>query len=118
MAREQSRWRRWSGCGVWREFCWRPWRDKGAVEDLGFLDSTYVKAQRSAQGAQRVQVQAIGVSRGEQTIRMNAVCDLLGRPVALALTPGNRSDGRAVEALIDATYRFKRLAADRAYDSD
>ena len=64
------------------------------------------------------QAQAIGVSRGGQTTKIHAVCDLLGRPVALALTPGNRSDVRAAEALIDATRRFKKLVADRGYDFD
>ena len=68
---------------------------------------------RAKKGAQ---AQAIGLSRGGQTSKIHAVCDLLGRPVAL--TSGDRSAVRAAEWLIEVSRRFKKLAADRAYDSD
>lgn len=62
--------------------------------------------------------QAIGLSRGGQTTKIHAVCDLLGRPVALALTPGNTSDIKAAELLKECVTRFRRLVADRGYDAD
>jgi hypothetical protein len=52
--------------------------------------------------------QAIGVSRGGRTTKIHAICDLLGRPVALKLTPGNTSDIRAADDLMDAAIRFRR----------
>jgi hypothetical protein len=41
--------------------------------------------------------QAIGLGRGGRTTKIHAVCDLLVRLLALALTPGNTSahQGRA-----------------------
>ncbi len=62
--------------------------------------------------------QAIGVSRGGQTTKIHAICDLLGRPVALTLTPGNTSDIKAAELLKTQVSRFRRLIADRGYDAD
>jgi transposase len=72
-------------------------------------------------GARRkrgAKTQAIGVSRGGQTTKIHAVCDLLGRPVALTLTPGNTSDIKAAELLKDHVTRFRRLVADRGYDAN
>ena len=71
-----------------------PWRERGA------------------------KAQAIGVSRGGQTSKIHAVCDLLGRPVALALTAGHVSDIRAAELLTAEAIRFRRLVADKGYDAD
>jgi transposase len=62
--------------------------------------------------------QAIGVSRGGQTSKIHAVCDLLGRPVALALTAGHVSDIRAADLLTAEATRFRRLVADKGYDAD
>lgn len=62
--------------------------------------------------------QAIGVSRGAQTTKIHAVCDLLGRPVALMLTPGNTSDIRAADLMQEHFKRFRHLVADKGYDAD
>lgn len=61
---------------------------------------------------------AIGVSRGGQTTKVHAVCDLLGRPIALTLTPGNTSDIKAAELLKEHVTGFRRLVADRGYDAN
>src|SRR5690606_9954804 len=63
-------------------------------------------------------VQAIGVSRGGRTTKIHAICDLIGRPVGLRLTPGNTSDIKAAALLIQDATRFKRLVADRGYDAN
>ncbi len=44
--------------------------------------------------------------------------DLLGRPVALLLTPGNVSDISAAPALISSTASARNLLADKGYDAD
>ena len=61
---------------------------------------------------------AIGISRGGRTTKIHALVDILGRPLRLALTPGNTSDIKGVELLIDATVGMKRVIADRGYDAN
>lgn len=63
-------------------------------------------------------MQAIGISRGGQTTKIHAVGDLLGRPIALTLTPGNTSDIKAAELLKEHVIRYRRLVADRGYDAN
>ncbi len=62
--------------------------------------------------------QAIGISRGGRTTKIHALVDLLGRPLRLALTPGNTSDIKGIDLLVDATVRMKRVIADRGYDAN
>ena len=62
--------------------------------------------------------QAIGVSRGGRSTKIHIATDLLGRPIAIHLTPGQHSDIRSVEALLAKIGACKRLIADRAYDAD
>lgn len=71
-----------------------------------------------ARGKRGAKAQAIGVSRGGRTTKIHAICDLLGRPVALRLTPGNTSDIKAAGELVEDATRFKRLVADRGYDAN
>ena len=61
---------------------------------------------------------AIGISRGGRTPKIHALVDALGRPLPLALRPGNTSDIKGVELLIDATIGMKRVIADRGYDAN
>lgn len=61
--------------------------------------------------------QAIGLSRGGQTSKIHAVCDLPDHPVALALTAGHVCDIRAAELLTAEATRFRRLVADKGYDA-
>jgi transposase len=46
------------------------------------------------------------------------LADDRGRPVALALTPGNVSDIKMAIPLLDVAPPTKRLIADKAYDAD
>ena len=63
--------------------------------------------------------QAIGPSRGGQTTKIHALTDVLGRPGALLLTPGNASDITTAPAVLaEAPGRIRRLAADKGYDAD
>jgi len=75
-------------------------------------------ASLGARGKRGARTQAIGVSRGGQTTKIHALCDLFGRPVTLTLTPGNASDIKAAEGLVDEAVRYRRLVADRGYDAD
>ena len=64
------------------------------------------------------QDQAIGISRGGRSTKIHLATDLLGRPIAIHLTPGQHSDIRSVEALLAKVGDYKRFIADRAYDAD
>ena len=91
-----NRWNRWSGRRVWGRFL-DALIAAGRIDEVGQLDSRYVQAHRLAGGAKGPKAQAIGIGRGGRTSKIHAVCDLLGPPLALALTPGNTSvhQGRA-----------------------
>ncbi len=62
--------------------------------------------------------EAIGRSRGGRTSKIHALADDQGRPVAIAMTPGNVADITMAIPLLDAVARPKRLLADKAYDAD
>ena len=64
------------------------------------------------------QDQAIGISRGGRSTKIHLATDLLGRPIAIHLTPGHYSDIRSVDALLAKVAACKRFIADRAYDAD
>ena len=64
------------------------------------------------------QDQAIGISRGGRSTKIHLATDLLGRPIAIHLTPGHHSDIRSVDALLARIGTCKRFIADRAYDAD
>ncbi|MCZ8103505.1 MAG: IS5 family transposase [Burkholderiales bacterium] len=83
------------------------------------IDSTYVKAHRSAHGGKGgPKAQAIGPSRGGQTTKIHAVTDLLGRPAVLRLTPGNIADITAADELLEAAGPLRCLVADNGYDAN
>lgn len=61
---------------------------------------------------------AIGISRGGRTTKIDALVDVLGRPLRLVLTPGNTSDVKGADLLIGETIGMKRVIADRGYDAN
>ena len=60
----------------------------------------------------------MGRSRGGLTTKIHALVDAEGRPLHLALTPGQAGDAPAAEALIDRIDPGATLIADRAYDTN
>lgn len=62
--------------------------------------------------------QAIGRSRGGWTTKVHALTDVIGRPYALMLTPGNVSDMKAAPALLERAGRMRYLLGDKGYDAD
>ena len=60
----------------------------------------------------------MGRSRGGLTTKIHALVDAEGRPVRIALTPGQAHDGTAAVALLTDLEPGTTLLADRAYDSD
>ncbi|MGA4555324.1 IS5-like element ISMpo7 family transposase [Methylorubrum aminovorans] len=114
-----NRFNRWSRRGFWRAML-AALAKAGWAGDAAALDSTYVRAHRSAHGGKGgPRTQAIGPSRGGQTTKVHALTDVLGRPGVLLLTPGNASDVTTAPAVLaEAPGRIRRLAADKGYDAD
>ena len=56
--------------------------------------------------------------RGGQTTKIHVLTDVLGRPAVIRLTPGNVSDIRVADDLIEAAGPVRRLIADRGYDAN
>ena len=94
------------------------WR---AVPEEICLDTTYVKAHRSAQGSKGGPVaRGRHLARGGATGKAHGLADARGRPVALALAPGNLSDFHVPDIhmaipLREGPPRPKRRIADKAH---
>ncbi|QBM77949.1 IS5 family transposase (plasmid) [Sphingomonas sp. AAP5] len=113
-----NRFNRWSHRGFWLKLL-AALVDTGAVTKSTAIDSTYVKAQRAAFGAKGGDPsQAIGRSRGGWTTKVHALTDVIGRPYALMLTPGNVSDIKAAPALLERAGHMRYLLGDKGYDAD
>ena len=52
------------------------------------------------------------------TTKIHVLTDVLGRPAVIRLTPGNVSDIRVADALLEAAGPVRRLIADRGYDAN
>jgi transposase len=82
------------------------------------LDSSHVKAHRSAAGGKG------GVDAGGRTLarrpdlKIYCLADDRGRPIAFALTPGNVADLTIALPLLKTVPRPRRLIADKAYDAE
>jgi transposase len=72
-------------------------------------------SRRRQRGAQ---AQAIGRSRGGRTTKIHAIVDGHGRPLAFALTPGQRGDAPVAPQLVAALPAGRCCVADAADDSD
>ncbi len=104
-----NRFTRWSARGIWQRMFERM-AAAGPVPDELCLDSTHVKAHRSAQTTKG------GPGRKRSASRAGAR-PARSRPVALALTPGNTPDIHMAIPLLEGLPRPKRLIADKAYDA-
>ena len=60
----------------------------------------------------------MGRSRGGLTTKIHALVDAEGRPIRIALTPGQAHDGTAAEGLLADLKPSVTLLADKAYDSN
>lgn len=60
----------------------------------------------------------MGRSRGGLTTKIHALVDAEGRPIRIALTPGQARDGTAAETLLADLKPGATLLADKAYDSN
>ena len=61
---------------------------------------------------------AIGRTKGGLNTKLHAVCDGLGRPVALLLSGGQMSDYEGARALLEHLPSCKHMLGDRGYDAN
>ena len=112
-----NRFVRWAKRGVW-ESLFRELADRGRSTATQMIDSTHVKAHRSASGGKGgEQNQAIGRSRGGRNTKIHAIGDAKGRLLSFILTDGEAHDCPLAEPLIEQIKPAKKLLADKAYDS-
>ena len=75
--------------------CWenlfRELAGNGRSTDTQMIDSTHVKAHRSAAGGKGEQKQAVGRSRGVRNTKIVALADAKGRLLAILLTGSEAS---------------------------
>ena len=83
------------------------------------IDSTHIKAHRSAGGGKGGPTSRRSASRaGGRTSKLHALSDGLGRPLALLLTVGNINDIGVARALLQRVGPVGRLIADCGYDAN
>ena len=58
------------------------------------------------------------LSQGGWTTKVHALTDVVGRPYALLLTPGNVADVKAAPELLARLGRARYVVADKGYDAD
>nr|WP_148235301.1 IS5 family transposase [Parvularcula bermudensis] len=113
-----NRYNRWSGRGIWQRI-FAKMAARGPVPEELSIDSSHVKAHRSASGGKGGKKnQAVGRSRGGRTTKIHALADDCGRPVAFVLTPGNVADITVAKQIVGAVTPSQRLLADKAYDAE
>jgi transposase len=113
-----NRFNRWPHRKIWQQIL-TTLTEAGNLGGTVAVDSACVKAHRSAAGAPKN-----GSGSSDWRLARRALHedpprqDLLGRPIAIHLTPGHHSDIRSVEALLAKVRACKRFIADRAYDAN
>src|ERR1700733_13661728 len=101
-----NRFVRWARRGIW-ENLFRELAGNGQSTDTQMIDSTHVKAHRSASGGKG----------GSRSRLLAARADAKGRLIAILLTGGEAHDCPVAERLIRRVKSAKRMLGDKAYDS-
>ncbi|WP_229839352.1 IS5 family transposase [Sphingomonas glacialis] len=112
-----NRFMRWAAKGIWQEM-FVTLAATGAPPAEVLIDSTHMKAHRSAGGGKGGRSRAIGISRGGRNSKLHALTDGQGRPLRFLLTGGNIADCRADDVLLDDLAPRTIVLADNAYDTN
>jgi transposase len=112
-----NRFVRWAERGVWDKL-FRGLAGRGRSAETQMIDSTHIKAHRSASGGRGgEQKQAVGRSRGGRNTKIHAIADAKGRLLSILLTGGETHDRPVAERLIRRNDAAEELLGDKAYDS-
>jgi transposase len=112
-----NRFVRWAERGVWEEL-FIALSGRGRSTHTQMIDSTHVKAHRSASGGEGGEEnQAVGRSRGGRNTKIHGITDAKGRLLSFVLTGGEAHDCPVGVELIDESKPAEVLLADKGYDS-
>ena len=115
-----SRWRRWSGKGIFARMMASLAANHGE-EKAVMINATYLKAHRTAISMavkKGVRGRLIGRTKGGMNTKLHAICDSQGRPLDLFITAGQVSDYIGARALLSGLPNVRWLLGDRGYDAD
>ena len=112
-----NRFVRWAERGIW-ENLFRALVGDGRSAATQMINSTYIKAHRSAAGAKGGNRNRLLAARAAgETRRVHALADAKGRLLAILLTGGEAHDCPIAQRLIRRVKRSKHMLGDKAYDS-
>ncbi|MGY3357268.1 transposase [Bradyrhizobium sp. GM0.4] len=111
-----NRFVRWRRAGVWSRII----HALAGAHDAGIqmIDTSIVRVHQHGACIKRNQCLSMGRSRGGLSSKIHAVVDRNGRPVRLALSPGEAHDVRLARKLLSRLQCGAMLLADRGYDAD
>jgi transposase len=109
--------RRSSRKGVWVGLFQALAQADGPADQV-LLDSSAVKAHRSAAGGKGGKNQAIGRSRGGRSTKIHALTDAQCRPLAFMLTGGQVADCTSGALLLEQLPDYDIQHADKGYDAN
>ena len=112
-----NRYIRWAAKGVWVDL-FHALASAGGPPAQVLVDSSAVKAYRSASGGKGERNQAIGRSRGRRTTKIHALTDRQCRPIAFLLTGGQVADCTAGAVLLKQMPAARILHGVKGYDSN
>jgi transposase len=112
-----NRFVRWAERGVWQNL-FNAVAARGRSTHKQMIDSTHVKAHRSASGGEGGEEnQAVGRSRGGRNTKIHAITDAKGRLLNFVLTGGEAHDCPIGAELIEESKPAEHMLADKGYDS-
>ncbi|WP_408887047.1 IS5 family transposase [Komagataeibacter oboediens] len=113
-----NRFIRWSERGVFEKI-FATLAARAGVPECLMIDSTHLKVHRTAASLRKKgpAPRRIGRTRGGLNSKLHAVCDGVGRPIAMLLTEGQMSDHRGARILLPVLPDAHYLIADKGYDS-
>lgn len=109
-----SRFRKWKELGVF-EAIFQALSIDADFENIS-IDSTSCKVHQSANGGEKKENKAVGVSRGGRNTKIHTLVDGLGNPLVFLLSPGNEHDAtHAVPLLSQINIEGSNILGDKAY---
>ncbi|MEO1293000.1 MAG: IS5 family transposase [Pseudomonadota bacterium] len=116
-----NRFRRWTEMGIFDRIFSHLAAEDGPPDTL-MIDATHLKAHRTACSLPKrgALPRHIGRTKGGLNTKLHAVCDGEGRPLAMCLTAGQRSDHVGAKILYPTLPEGggRLLIGDKGYDSD
>ena len=115
----RRRFLRWSKSGSFRA-AFHSLARKLGKGNIAAIDSTFAKAHRTACSLKSDgEARQIGLTKGGRNTKIHMIANIEQKPIDFCLSPGNMSDCKAGEKLIEKNvHHLKKLLADKAYDTN